>query len=331
MDKKIHFIVSPNIKPEKFVDGLDIDVRSQLGPLYPLHFFNKFFPKVPEVPKENKDKDKSKDEDSISQKDEEETDPELIELLDLLKEKFVDDDIMNYDNDTRSISKQSRKEKNMQTQSKTDLNKSNGTLKSKQGTTVGIRNSNLSSNNKNFNSTLKTKKEERSLQKQRKNNESQSTNKFLQKNNKPQADMEKEKKLKMKLHKNLCIVYSIYQFCINQFTDSIYVMYKTLKNICVNYESFGSIFLIREHLRFMREQLFSKIHFIENTSIISNLYLNIANNPSVLKKNFDLNPPNNNNNMDIFTNSNAFTASSILVKNIISIWRTSVTIPIPIP
>ena len=33
----------------------------------------------------------------------------------------------------------------------------------------------------------------------------------------------------------------------------------------------------------------------------------------------------------IFTNSKAFTASSILVKNIISIWRTSVTIPIPIP
>ena len=115
----------------------------------------------------------------------------------------------------------------------------------------------------------------------------------------------------MKLHKNLCIVYSIYQFCINQFTDSIYVVYKTLKNICVNYESFGSIFLIREHLRFMREQLFSKIHFIENTSIISNLYLNIANNPSVLKKNFDLNPPNNNNNMDIFTNSNALSSEEI--------------------
>ena len=311
LDKKIHFIVSPNIKPEKFVDGLDIDVKSQLGPLYPLHFFNKFFPKVPEVPKENKDKDNNQDDGSVSQQDEEETDPELIELLDLLKEKYVDDDNINYDTDTKSISKQNRKDKNMQiNQSKNDLNKSNGTLKSKQGTSAGIKNSNVGST-KNFSTMSKTKKEERSLQKQRKNNESQSTNKFLQKINKTPADMEKEKKLKMKLHKNLCIVYSIYQFCINQFTDSIYVMYKTLKNICVNYESFGSIFLIREHLRFMREQLFSKIHFIENTSIISNLYLNIANNPSVLKKNFDLNPPNNNNNMDIFTNSNALSSEEI--------------------
>ena len=42
-------------------------------------------------------------------------------------------------------------------------------------------------------------------------------------------------RLKSKLHKYLCIVYSTYQFCINQFFEGVYAVYKALKNICVNY------------------------------------------------------------------------------------------------
>ena len=63
LDKKLQFIIGQNIKPEKFIGDLDIDVKSQLGPILPLHFFNEFFPKV----SENEESADSSDEESLSE------------------------------------------------------------------------------------------------------------------------------------------------------------------------------------------------------------------------------------------------------------------------
>ena len=46
LDKKLNFLIQGNIKPEKVIGDLDIDVKSQLAPIFPLHFYNKFFPKI---------------------------------------------------------------------------------------------------------------------------------------------------------------------------------------------------------------------------------------------------------------------------------------------
>ena len=46
LDKKLNFLIQGNIKPEKVIGDLDIDVKSQLAPIFPLLFYNKFFPKI---------------------------------------------------------------------------------------------------------------------------------------------------------------------------------------------------------------------------------------------------------------------------------------------
>jgi hypothetical protein len=48
LDKKLNLIIQNDIKPAKVISEFDIDINSQLAPIFPLHFYNIFFPKVEE-------------------------------------------------------------------------------------------------------------------------------------------------------------------------------------------------------------------------------------------------------------------------------------------
>ena len=230
LDKKLQFIIGQNIKPEKFIGDLDIDVKSQLGPILPLHFFNEFFPKV----SENEESDDS-DEESLS----EENDVQINEP------------------------------KRMSKKSSTNVVKGStgGPLPSPQKKNGLVLGTNLIIM---ANSIAKSSREPNDVHMK---NAETSKKKELQ-------------RLKSKLHKYLCIVYSTYQFCINQFFEGVYAVYKALKNICVNYDTFSDVELAKRYLSFIRQKLLSKIYFVDE-STIKELYSNSTESPSVLNKKFD--------------------------------------------
>ena len=215
LDKKLNFLIQGNIKPEKVVGDLDIDVKSQLAPLFPLHFYNKFFPKIEE-----------KDEKAILDGKENLLNIEILSDDDSNEEKN-DDNIIH----TSRINPQIKKSKNNKKMNFDDSNSSNDSS-----------NSQNDENNKNIIESIE-------------------------------------------LNKYLCIVYSIYQFCINQYFDAIYKVIKNCKNILVNYETFGNFDLIKEYLTFIRINLLKKVVFLNNP-IISIIYNNVMSEPTLIENKF---------------------------------------------
>ena len=267
LDKKLQFIINQNIKPEKFIGDLDIDVKSQLAPIMPLHFFNEFFPKVGE----NELSDDSSDEE----------DDVVVNTSTFTRNKKKSSTNLNFAQTSTFKTQKKQFGSNLNLTNIGGMNDNNDPPLSKKNTMVNKTPNESNTNLKNVNSAVISNNNDLNnsqLNKNIKNNN----------DNKNALIKKRQKELKVKLHKYLCIVYSTYQFCINQFFESVYVVYKTLKNICVNYDTFGDVLLIKEYLEFIRTKLLSKVKFIDD-SIIKTLYENAIKDPTVLMKSFDIN------------------------------------------
>ena len=96
---------------------------------------------------------------------------------------------------------------------------------------------------------------------------------------------------------DLCILYSIYQFLINQFIKTIYKLFELKCNFFLNYLSDDDLKKSKDIFSDIIKNLLSKITFL-NKSILPNLYNKFKSSPSLLNPDFDLNSymQNNNNN-----------------------------------
>ena len=220
LDKKLNLIIQNDIKPEKVISEFDIDINSQLAPIFPLHFYNIFFPKVEEKILQAIDKNKNEDEEQIE----------------------------NEENNLNEINTNTHKNNNNE-------------------------NNNINNSDDNSNNNLLSES----------NNEENEKNENEEEKQKQQAITE--------LNKRLCIVYSIYIFCINQYYEAVYKIYKLFKNILINYESFGKLELIDKYLKFIRFNLLDKIVFIENP-ILMDIIKNCKENPSIINYKYDYDEQN---------------------------------------
>ena len=226
LDKKLNLFIEGDIKSEKVIGDLNIDVKSQLAPLFPLHFYNQFFPKIEEKTEKNILEGK-------------EIPPEM-EIKNYHSENFDSNDIPSKRFDDNQISTNRNKFRN----SKTFMNK------------------NILQNNNDSDDSESSESEDEELKK-----------KIIE---------------GAELNKYLCIIYSIYQFCINQYFEAIYHIIKNFKNILFNYDTFGNFSLMEEYLSFIRVNLLKKVVFLNNP-IMTNLYNNIMENPTIIENKFRYN------------------------------------------
>ena len=92
----------------------------------------------------------------------------------------------------------------------------------------------------------------------------------------------------VELNKLLATIYSLYQFCINQYFEAIYNVIKNCKNILVNYETFGNFDLIKEYLTFIRTNLLKRVVFLNNP-LMTNIYKNVIEDPTIIENKFNFN------------------------------------------
>ena len=86
---------------------------------------------------------------------------------------------------------------------------------------------------------------------------------------------------------DLCILYSIYQFLINQYIKTIFKLFKLKFNFYLNFLSIGDITKSKNYLSDIIKNLLSKIVFL-NQKYFQNLYQAFEKNPSLLNEEFDL-------------------------------------------
>ena len=86
---------------------------------------------------------------------------------------------------------------------------------------------------------------------------------------------------------NLCILYSIYQFLINQYTKTVYKLFNLKSNFYLNFLSTEDINNSKIIFSKMINNLLDKIAFLNKDSL-ENLFIKIKSNPSLLNEAFDL-------------------------------------------
>ena len=89
-----------------------------------------------------------------------------------------------------------------------------------------------------------------------------------------------------KLNKNLCTLYTLYQFCINQYYDTLNKVLKIINNYFINYESFCDMEIFGNNMNKIKDALFSKIVFIYN-DVLTDLYTSAKVKPTLLRGVFD--------------------------------------------
>ena len=87
-----------------------------------------------------------------------------------------------------------------------------------------------------------------------------------------------------KLNKYLCILYTTYQFCINQFYTTLL---KIINNYYIIYNFFFDFEIFKKNMKKIRETLISKFVFYNN-DVLTNLYTAAIKNPTLLKGVFDI-------------------------------------------
>ena len=90
-----------------------------------------------------------------------------------------------------------------------------------------------------------------------------------------------------KMDDNLCILYSIYQFLINQYTKTVQKLFELKCNFFLNFLTKEDLNKSKDIFSDIIKNLLSKITFL-NKNILPNLYEKFKSNPSLLSPEFDL-------------------------------------------
>ena len=108
-----------------------------------------------------------------------------------------------------------------------------------------------------------------------------------------------------KLDQHLCILYSIYQFCINQYVKTIYVLSNITSNYFMNFSSSTILTKFKSCFIDTIKHLLSNVIFMKN-EVMEKQYSKLINNPSLLNRRF--------NSDNLFSNQNDKKMSFINIK-----------------
>ena len=281
LKKNLDFVVGEEDVDEciPFIDGFDLDINAELGQMIPFKIFNTFFPAflkkdtvninneinvINDDIDENSENDLYNDIDVIQEKNEN-GDDEIINndiqsnLQKKIKKKnnFIFDKIKTKELDIGKVFSLQNNINEMQFHKHLKLNENNNTLRHS-GTNPQFINNRII-NNFDIDDSLIVEIEQKRID----------------------DDLNK-------LNKYLCILYTIYQFCINEYYEYLLDIITLLNNYIINYEEFCNLEVFKNNLIQTRENLISIISFINNDVLI-NLFSAARNKPTLLRGVFDFN------------------------------------------
>ena len=252
---KLSYVVNGDTKSIQLMDGIKIEPESELGQLIPFHLFNKFFPKF-RYKNENSFQNEN-DMDLINDNLDEDSENNLYD-----NENFLNENINNPNIPRKGTSFHS-KNKQIISDNLNPLNYPHGAINInnpiRYSKTNPIHNSIIFQNN------LKLNEDEQ--------------------NNSENIQKKLDKQLII-LNRNLCTLYTIYQFCINQYYDTLHTVLKIINNYFINYELFCDMDIFERNMDKIKKALLSKIVFYNN-KLLTSLYTSAEEKPTLLKGVFD--------------------------------------------
>ena len=324
LENNLNYIINGERCSLNFIKNVEFNSDSRMGPLLPLRLYNLFFPRIVEKPEEfdtkniinEMEEENSVDDESVDDEEEEnsyERDTKTRGFNDPRNNLFFDKDDdeeeeskedegneeseEEEDKENEEDEKESEEEKKVEKPLKQSaFNASNfskrkpkiGSVKFKEEEKDNKKENNFPKYRKSIRKSIKhhtvnlyakTVYFESKLKKTFNNEE--------QKKSKYQKIKEKSKEEDKKINDNLYKLYSIYQFCINEYMEILYKTYKMLFNYCVNYNNFSNMNLVKMSLDYIKEELLPRVVFINNT-FLEKLYLDIRKNPTLLTNNFSI-------------------------------------------
>ena len=262
---KLSYVVSGDTKSIQLMDGIKIDPESELGQLIPFHLFNKFFPKF-----------RNQNENPVFPNNYLEPLEENLDE-DSEEELYYNNDIDDNENNNlflgnmpseflkRGISENIPNKVSLINNKKTIKFPSRFTSKHSINEKIRYSKTNPVSLSYHFKNNLKLDDDEKIM---------------------AEIEQKEIQHLIIKLNKYLCTLYTIYQFCINQYYDTLHKVLKIINNYFINYEFFCDIELFNKNMDKIKDALFSRIAFLNN-DVLTNLYSAARENPTLLKGVFD--------------------------------------------
>ena len=278
LKKHLDYLVRGNNKSTQLIEGIKLDADSDLGQLIPFNLFNKFFPKFLLNKNTNfnnfkNDYQDNFDEDSENDLYNNEFNDEKPEDI---EDNNINNDIQINNNNNNILSNNKRK---------TNLNQNDKNFQ------IRSISHNIQENMIFYNNLNKMKTINDRIIKHSVTNPQIIKNKLLNKYNINNGffvefDNKQLAEDSNKLNRYLCILYTTYQFCINEFYECLITVLNMLNNYFINYEEFCDIKLLGKNMKKIRENLISKIAFTDNV-VLTNLYSSAKKKPSLLKGVFD--------------------------------------------
>lgn len=256
------------------IDGIKLEFNSELGHLIPFKLFNSFFLKFPNKSFINKYINNINC--NINNTIDEDSENDLYNNNELIQEKQneLDDGIINNNN---KINKLNNKNKQFKIE-ESDFSKV-FSLQNNISNNIITNQLNLRANN---NKIVRHSGTNPQLIKNKIINNFNVDESLLV----PIAQKGLDEDLN-KLNKYLCILYTTYQFCINEFYECLLTIFNMLNNYYINYSEFCDIQLLMNNLKRIKGDLIIKIAFINN-DVLNNLYSAARRiRPTLLKGIFD--------------------------------------------
>ena len=288
---KLDYILNGETKSIKIMDGIKLDSESELGQLIPFNLFNKFFPKLShdDISKILKNDNQIN---IINEIDEDSENEVFNNSIQEEREYFNNSNMKNkIDNNNFSIRKiQSNKLNDKKNNLLSDINKNS----------INKFNANNPYNNSQYNINYNNYNIRHSKTNPSDFNLHINNNKLMDGNIIKEIDKKELFKDINKLNNYLCTLYTIYQFCINQYYGTLHKVMKTLSNYFINYENFCDMETFENNIRKIRITLISRVAFIKN-EVLTKIYNAAIKKPTLLDGVFDFNKfliPNGNENME---------------------------------
>ena len=325
LENNLNFVINGDSTSINFINGVEYNANSLLGPLFPLRLFNLFFPTLDNtsedfdtknIIEENLDDNLSEEEkisfedDKIynksrisnkSNKKNKENDKEKSEEEEEEEEEESDKsdkDSINFNNNSKEI----RFSNNDSSEDEIDgKNIFDSPFKTKRNNILNLSvekdSNNDSEKNKQNIEIMRNKSIRNKSKHQTVNILSKSIifekklKKLLNNDSKQNIEYqriyEKCKEDDQEINKYLYILYSIYFFCINEYMEIVYKTYTILFNYCINYNYFLDINSIYITLNFVKQNLLPRVIFINN-NFIKNIYNKIKLDPTLLNDTFSI-------------------------------------------
>ena len=334
LENNLNFVINGDSTSINFINGIEYNSKSQLGPLFPLRLFNIFFPTLDDNKEifDTKNIIDEKEEDESSEEDNGESDDDKNMIQkNLTNEKYNNKKNLYLDSDNENYEDNSENEKESNNNSSKEIDISNISEQEEniipESPLAFKQKKNNHFNNSILKKSIKGKNKDENLKDDKNEDEKEDNTlrnsikypavnalakgimfkskikKLLSndKNNEKQKIYELCKEYDQKINKYLYILYSIYFFCINEFMEIVYKTYTILFNYSINYEYFSNIYSVKVTLNYIKENLLPRVIFINN-NVIKNIYDKIKINSTLLNNTFSIENFNGNENKNDFAN-----------------------------